>query len=132
APDLRLHGVHPDGARHRLAQRRGGGRDRALRADRSAARFITPFPRVRSLTAFLAESKNARLRSFTDGGVLPATAGSRRTARDAAKEVARESSGTLARAGGGVWRADGGQGEGSCLVISRSPVRMRPLAPTAG
>src|SRR5439155_1177237 len=43
APDLRLHGVHPDGAWYRLAQRRGGGRDRALRADRSAARFITPF-----------------------------------------------------------------------------------------
>src|SRR5438034_202460 len=59
-PHLRLHGLHPHGPGSRVAQRRGGDRDRPLRADRSPGQFITPFARARSLTAFWGEGKKLR------------------------------------------------------------------------
>src|SRR5206468_2913801 len=49
---LRLHGLHPHGPGCRVAQRRGGGRDRPLRADGPPVEFITPFAELGSLTAY--------------------------------------------------------------------------------
>src|SRR5207244_1635549 len=44
--NLRLHGLHPHGPGCRVAQRRGGGRDRPLRADPPPVEFITPFAEI--------------------------------------------------------------------------------------
>src|SRR5204863_170627 len=54
---LRLHGVHPHGTGCRVAQRRGGGRDRPLRADGPPVEFITPFAELGSLTAYGREGR---------------------------------------------------------------------------